>query len=250
MILLLSFQFFGQSNTYQKEITRGIDLREKQNTPWMSTGKELPTLLMKATLSGSITPYTNDSLDKGKQLTKAEFLERKTVPGSNIQPDTAYMDEFEKQEYLLSLKEGGDEPMYYFGKDLYQIEITETVYFSQKTNEFRNEIKSITIFLPAEHPENQKGYQIPIATYDFNEVINFFDNQPDAIWCNPANDAEHKSYADAFELRLFSSYILRVSNPTNLYIVDEFDGDQKQGILQAQEKEYELVEFESNLWEN
>ena len=113
----------------------------------------------------------------------------------------------------------------------------------------RHHIKSLTIFLPADHPDNLRGIQKPIATYDFKDIIKIFKNDPNAIWYNPKNDSEHRSLEEAFELRLFSSYIIKVSNPQDELLSDIYK-TQQEGIIQAQEKEYELLEYESNLWEN
>lgn len=245
---------FGQTPsddelTFKKEIIRAVDLREKQNEPLFSADRELSKLLMDATIAGMITPYTSDSLAKGKSISIADFKKSITIDDGSVPQDTAYMDNDEKEEYLLSLLEQDDEQNYFFGKDLYQMEITEDIYFSKNSSEMRYSIKALTIFLPAEHPDNIRGIQMPVASYDFKEVMKIFKDNPDAIWFNPANDSKHLSLEDAFELRMFSSYIIKVSNPSNDYLVDIHGGNQYQGILQAQEQEYEFLEFESNLWE-
>ena len=77
-----------------------------------------------------------------------------------------------------------------------------------------------------------------------------------AHWYNPENPKQHKSLCDAFELRLFSSRIFKVSNPDdkdiNVIINDEF-GDNPQAakkvLYESQKIEYNLMEFEHNLWE-
>jgi gliding motility associated protien GldN len=235
---------------FKKEIIRAIDLREKQNQPLFSAEREITKLLMEATLSGLITPYCSDSLSHGKLLTVEQFQQRITIDNGEIEEDTSYMDWDEKMTYLEGLAENESTADYFFGKDLYQMELTEVIYFSNNSSEMRYKIKAITIFLPAEHPDNIRGIQQPIATFDFDKVLKVFANNPDAIWFNPSNDSEHRSLADAFELRLFSSYIIKVSNPNDEYLVDIADGNERNGILNSTEKEYELLEFESNFWEN
>jgi hypothetical protein len=75
-----------------------------------------------------------------------------------------------------------------------------------------------------------------------------FRNNPDkAIWFNPQNDAQHKNLADAFELWLFNSYIVKVSNPSDARL-DEIYGGQQQGILASQQAAADLIEYEYNLW--
>ncbi len=250
-IVAISFAQTPQASDlmFKKEITRAIDLREKQNEPLYSAGKEISKLLMDATLSGQITPYTSDSLKEGATLSFKEFQQRITLESDFEILDTAYMDYYEKIDYLEALANREETNDYFFGKDLYQLEMKEIIYFSKKSSEMRHQIKSLTIFLPAEHPDNPRGIQQAIATYDYTEVMKVFKNDPNAIWYNPYNDAEHRTLAEAFDLRLFSSYITKISNPNDEFLSDIYRSE-RQGVIQAQETEYKLLEYESNLWEN
>ena len=47
---------------------------------------------------------------------------------------------------------------------------------------------------------------------------------------------------------LFSSYIIRVSNPDDAYLVDIY-GTPEKGIVASYKTMYELLEYEHNLWE-
>jgi len=76
-----------------------------------------------------------------------------------------------------------------------------------------------------------------------------FRDNPKALWFNPYNDAEHRNLEHAFELRLFSSYLIKISNPSDEYLVDTYGGDPKTGIMASQWKAFELLEYEHNLWE-
>jgi len=254
-LFILSFNLFAQVTEpsdlmFKKEITRAIDLREKQNEPFFSTQREISKLLIDAALAGNITPYSSDSLSKGKALTVKELKKRITIETDELEEDTAFMDDYDKALYLEQLSNGEYETDYFFGKDLYQMEMIETLYFSRKTSEMRHHIKTLTIFLPAEHPNNIRGIQQPIATFDFQELISTLKNNPQAIWYNPKNDAEHLSLISAFELRLFSSYIIKISNPNDEYLVDIYNGNQEKGIMQSSKEEYKLLQIESNFWEN
>jgi len=75
-------------------------------------------------------------------------------------------------------------------------------------------------------------------------------------WYNPQNQKKSMSFADAFELRLFSSRITKVSNPRNQNIVsivaEEYPNDPNQAkmiLYYSQKVEYDLIEYEHNLWE-
>ncbi len=132
---------------------------------------------------------------------------------------------------------------------MYQLEIKEDLLFDKQHSVMEQQIKAITLFIPAGHPDNLKGIQLPIVSFDYSECRKLFTNNPNAIWYNPQNDQEHKSLADAFDLRLFSSYIIKVSNPDDHYLVDIY-GDGKAGIIAAENAAMQLMEFESYLWEN
>lgn len=246
-----SFCFAQQSNThdsdimYKKEITRAVDLREPQNKSLFARGHEITRLLLEALKAGEITAYSSDSLTN--KTSKEEVFELLEIP-SNIPPiDTAYItDPWEKQQAIERLK--NYKPDTYSAQDLYQLEIKETILFDKKHSVMEQQIKALTLFIPAGHPDNLKGIQLPIASFDYAECRNLFSHNPNAIWYNPQNDQEHKNLADAFDLRLFSSYIIKVSNPDNHYLVDIY-GDGKAGIIAAENASLQLLEFESYLWE-
>ena len=130
------------------------------------------------------------------------------------------------------------------------MQIKENLVFDKQRSVMYHDILAITMLVPADHPDNIKGIELPIASFSYKELKQkVFTDNPNAIWYNPYNDAEHKSLADAFELRLFSSYIIKVSNPNDDYLVDIYGGDPKVGIMASQWKEFELLEYEHNLWE-
>lgn len=246
---------------YQKIIWRALDLREKQNQPIFSKSKEITRVIIDAVKEGLITPWVNDSLEESKAVTKEEFLKMIEIPSAEAEvteEDLAFMqndaDDWGGDE---GDEDGGGEPApavksveYFFPKDLYQLQVKENLVFDKQRSVMYHDILAITMFVPADHPDNIKGIELPIASFKFKELKEkVFTDNPNAIWYNPANDAEHKSLADAFELRLFSSYIIKVSNPNDDYLVDVYGGDPKVGIMASQWKEFELLEYEHNLWE-
>lgn len=246
---------------YQKYVWRAIDLREKQNQPIFSKSKEISRVIIDAVKEGLITPYTTDSLEESKVVTKDEFLKAIEIPSMEAEvseEDLAFM---QNEDDDWGDEEGGDEdgeaaaPViagteYFFAKDLYQLQIKENLIFDKQRSVMYHDILAITMLVPADHPDNIKGIELPIASFSYKELKEkVFTDNPNAIWYNPFNDAEHKSLADAFELRLFSSYIIKVSNPNDDYLVDIYGGDPKTGIMASQWKEFELLEYEHNLWE-
>jgi gliding motility associated protien GldN len=237
---------------YKKSVVRALDLREKQNKSMFSRNQEITKILMEAVENGKLTPYHNDSLSS--VISIDQFRERMTIPSELVRIDinnpadtlNAYIEHGPEWRKVVAISQGVE---YYFPKDLYQMEIKEDIIFNKETSRLTYDIHSITFFVPADHPSNVKGIQIPIASFRFKDLVNdTFRDNPHAIWFNSQNDAQHKSLADAFELRLFSSYIIKVSNPDDAYLSDIYN-DQQKGMLGSQWAAQEILEFEHNLWE-
>lgn len=233
---------------FKKTILRAVDLREKQNKPLFSKNKEITKMLIEAVERGDLKPFATDSLEEGRMLTIEEFKENMKIPS-----DQAELTEDEKAIMLAngdsSFMQGGGGVNYYFPRDLYQMQIKEDLIFDKQRSRMYYDVHAITFLVPSDHPANIKGIEIPVASFTYRDVVSVLRDNPNAVWYNPQNDAQHKSIADAFELRLFSSYIIKVSNPDDAYLVDIYGGDQLKGIMSSQWAAFELLEFEHNLWE-
>lgn len=74
-----------------------------------------------------------------------------------------------------------------------------------------------------------------ICTFKYSEIMDLLDNTQ---WKNKFNDAEYRSMREIFELRLFNSYIVNVSN-VNFGV---------NSLEEAQYRKEQLIEFEHHLW--
>lgn len=238
---------------YRKSIWRVIDLREKQNKPMFANNHQITKIIIDAVKAGKLQPYRGDSL--AASFTMEEFNKKLLVP----EAASGLSDEEKKLGFEEESTGGGwgDEPaggakpaaavaMEYFPKQLYQMEMKEDMVFDKKRSRMYHEIQSITLVVPAS--ETAKGYDQPIATFKWADLVKVFRDSPEqAIWFNGSNTAQHKNLADAFDLWLFSSYISKVSNPDDKTLADIYGGDQ-QGIMAAQQVAGEMIEYEYNLW--
>ena len=245
---------------WKKNVWRYIDLREAQNRPLMAKNRELPKVIIEACKEGVIQPYATDSLDR--PVTLDEFMKAMEIPSEEVQyseEELAFLANESGGDDAWGDEEGGEDggegPQassveYFFPSQLYSMQIKEKLIFDKQRSVMYYDIIAITLVVPPDHPDNIKGIELPIASFSYKELSQkVFSNNPKAIWFNPYNDAEHRNLADAFELRLFSSYIAKVSNPDDEYLVDIYGGDPYTGILASQWKAFELLEFEHNLWE-
>jgi gliding motility associated protien GldN len=238
---------------YKKTLIRMVDLREKQNQPIFSKGKEITRIIMDAVKEGKLTAYATDSLETGKVLTLAEFNKACTIL-SDVAPETEEEKAYrEAQGGAENSGWGGAEevvatgPNFFNADELYQMEIKEDYIFDRQRSRMYYDMQCFTMKIPSE--KNIKGIEIPIASFKYKDLVEVFRNDPRAIWFNSQNDSEHRNMADAFDLRLFSSYLIKVSNPKDQYLADIYTGTAKQAILAAQWKANELMEYEHNLWE-
>lgn len=249
---------------FSKTVWRAIDLREKKNRPMFSQNREITKVIIEAVKRGELQAYKNDSLTT--PLTLQEFNQKLTIPdeggglteaekaaGLTEEVDDGWGTPVKKAPANTNFTPAGapttpPAPITneYFPKQLYQLELKEDVIFDKKRSRMYHDIKSISIILPASL--SAIGIEEEVGTFKFSDLVRVFRAHPDqAIWFNTLNDAQHKNLAEAFELWLFSSYIVKISNPADARLEDIYGGP-KQGILAAQQVAEELIEFEYNLW--
>ncbi len=134
----------------------------------------------------------------------------------------------------------------YFARDLTILEIKEDYIFDKQRSRAYNSIQVITIVIPAE--KTVRGFNVPVASFRYKDLDQYFRSNPKCIWYNFKNTAQHKNMADAFDLRLFNARIIKQSNPSDSFLVDLYKGE-KGGLRASEQLEYKLMEFEHNLWE-
>ncbi|WP_139924803.1 gliding motility protein GldN [Hymenobacter sp. DG01] len=254
---------------FRKTIWRAVDLREKQNKPMFSEGKEISRVILDAVKRGELQAYRNDSLTTTLSSTEV-------VSNMSYAEASAGLSDEEKAAGFSDSDLGGSDdgwgapapkkgkggkttakaapkpvapPSYeYRPKDIYQMEIKEDMIFDKKRSRMYHDIKCIGLLVPSTLASNTSGIEKPIGYFKYSDLVRVFRANPDkAIWFNPQNDAQHKNLADAFELWLFNSYIVKVSNPNDARL-DEVYGGQQQGILASQQAASDLIEYEYNLW--
>ncbi|RZJ62454.1 MAG: gliding motility protein GldN [Hymenobacter sp.] len=285
---------------FRKTIWRAIDLREKQNLPMYSDGKEISRVIIDAVKRGELQAYKNDSVtstftakemsenmsyaieapisadgddwgagappaasgkkpaaaddgwgapvasakkpatkrvavldSKGKPVRKNGKIVYKSVPVSSVASTPPPAPKTSEE---------------YRPKDIYQMELSEEMIFDKKRSRMYHQIKTISLKLPSTLKSNVSGLEKNIATFKYADLVKVFRNNPQtAIWFNAQNDAQHKNLADAFELWLFNSYIVKVSNPEGNDLASQYGGE-REGLLASQQVAADLVEYEYNLW--
>ena len=150
-------------------------------------------------------------------------------PGSGPAEEIAVSDEFPVRDFSI-------------------MEVKEEMYFDRIRSRMYHDIMALTVILPAD--KNPALFEKPLASFKYKDLVELFKKMPEkAIWYNTQNFAEHKNFADAFQLRLFSANLIKYANPKDQRIVEIYDQSRKAGLIASQQLEYELIEFENELWE-
>ncbi|MET4073994.1 gliding motility protein GldN [Hymenobacter sp. UYCo722] len=273
---------------FRKSIWRQVDLREKQNKPMFSEGKEISRVIMDAVRRGELQAYKNDSLTS-------------TLTSVEVQSNNSYVDAVDKlsaDEIAAGFKpeSGGDDwgapapkkvapkkvakldaagkPMKdkkgrvimvnapvaatvavakpagneYRPKDIYEMEIKEDMIFDKKRSRMYHDIKSITLLVPSTLASNTSGIEKPIGTFKYSDLVKVFR-------ANPQNAIWFNAENDAQHKNLADAFELWLFNSYITKVsnagdsrLDDIYGGAQQGILAAQQTAADLIEYEYNLW--
>ncbi|MFC5270732.1 gliding motility protein GldN [Adhaeribacter terreus] len=237
---------------YQKTIWRTVDLREKQNKPLFASNRQISKVIIEAVRKGELPIYKNDSLTS--KLTKEQFLANMTLLSEQeeLTPEQIEMGFQQQDEELWPGMEATANnvqgPAEFLPSEMYLLEIKENAVFDKKRSRMYYEIESLSLIVPASLKTNLRQRDFTVGTFKYDDLMKVFRmHKAEARWVNPHNDAEQKNLADALELRLFSSYITKVSNPDNLSLEDLHKGPM-QGLWASRQTADKLLEYEYNLW--
>ena len=263
---------------WKQRLWRRMDLNEKQNQPFFSKGNEITKYLIEWVQSGVLQPYRGDSLKT--KITKEDFMKNLVMEntiGDNALSDaekaagfgteaggsTAGADDGWGDPKPKTPATGGTTPAvndgfnntpkpasadgeHYFPKELSVLEIREDAIFDKQRSRLYYDIQSITVIVPAN--KTTAGFDKTVASFRYKDLDKLFRSNPNCVWYNEQNEAQHKNMADAFDLRLFHARLTKKGNSKD----DDLDtiyGGTKQGLIQSQQLEYKLMEMEHNLWE-
>jgi gliding motility associated protien GldN len=237
-----------------------MDCREKINKPFHAKNHELAKVILDGVRAGLVRPFMNDSLIT--RMDEQTLTEHLTIPEAEaglsaeekalgFKPEDALMGGSDAWDEDSKDKKKGEASVSntYFPKDMYIFEIKMDLIFDKKRSRMYRDIQSVTIIIPAEK-NPAKGVDIPIATFSYKELVEgVFADNPEAIWYNFENPGQHMGLAHAFELNLFNGRIVKMENGDDVYLDTMYGNDQRAALIAAEQIKYDLLEFESLLWE-
>lgn len=240
---------------FKKTIWRRMDLTEKQNKTFNSRNNELSRLLLMAVADGLIKPYMTDSclnLMPDDVLQSNTTVERQGMSGGGFDGgfDGGFGGGFGEPAATTSTTEAKVDAI---PKELFSVlYLKEDLIFDRNRSRMYWYIRTISVALPgsAGAAWNPAGFEKMVAHFRYEDVVNLVRGPyaDRAIWYNNENQAQHRNIGDALELRLFNAPITKISNAENLDI-RQIVSDPFEAILLQQKYEYDLMEYESELWE-
>lgn len=234
----------------KKRIWLRMNLEEKQNKPF----REITKLIIEGVDQGLLTPYENDSLKVA--MTKETFrknLKRPEKGGGLSEEKAWYSTKVNDTEWgdstQASVASEEQTVTYFQPHEVSVIEFEEHWTFVQIESKLVRYIKSITLIIPGRKFET--GLFKVIGTFKYKDLAAYFDRMPQkAVWVNPKNSAENRKLTEAFALGLFSASIVKVENPDDDYLEQIYINDPQKSMMASQWIEEQLIEEESNFWED
>ncbi|MEP1034445.1 gliding motility protein GldN [Ekhidna sp.] len=248
---------------FKKTVWRRMDMKEKQNRPFFSLNGEVSRLLIEAVDEGLLTPYRSDSCINFMPdiiFVSNVSVEREQNPFVGGGFNSGGFDSFgdDSSADAATEEQGEEARQEAIPEDLFSVlYIKEDVIFDRNRSRMYNYIRSFSLALPRDAGSlyNPGGFERQVAHFRYDDVVALFRGPyaDRAKYYNRLNSGKHMNMSDAFELRLFNAPIVKISNPQDLDIrqlySDQMAEDPMSVIVIQQKYEYDLMEYESELWE-
>jgi hypothetical protein len=224
---------------FQRTFWTCVDLRDVRNAPLTHPGQDMVSALIRAFEQGEVKGYTNDSLNQ--LLTQAKFQERLRLP---------IEDHFTEEEVAIALR-NGDSSLYYtmlpdyFGiRDMVKVRIKELAVFDKVHSRMEWRIVSLSLFIPADNKRNGYAYDLEVISFEYAAIASTVFAQGPHCWYRAGNEAASLTLKAAFDQRLFYSYVEKVSNARDEWLVEQYGN---QAYIKGQEQRYALMDLEYSL---
>ena len=224
---------------WERKLWRVIDVREKMNISFRSPHKPFFTIMKDMAENGDIAVFKDEGF--------REPLTIDEIAGTFSRIDTTTTIDYDTYEEKVTIVKNDLN-----WEDIRQFRLKEVWYFDKETSRLKSRILGIAPLI--DRIDTDTG------EYKYTEVL-FWIYYPEAKDHfarvrveNDDNDISPMSWYDLFEMRMFSSYITKRSNPLDMRLKDIYtEGtDELRGVdrLMASDKiKAELFNFEHDLWE-
>lgn len=225
---------------WKKRVWREIDVRQKQNMPFIYPGDE-------NTGGGSFIEILIDAVKKGKMMAYSPMDERFTTAFTKDQimdvlvgkPDTVYVENLETglQEMKVSRTE-------FDPNSITKFRIKEDVIFDRNLG---RKVTRIIGIAPLLDKKSSSGEFLGNAPFFWLYYPDIRDVLAQYEVFNPENDVARMTWDDYFEGRFFASYIYKISNPFDARFKD-FGMSEMDILNEGQRVSDELFNKEHDMW--
>ncbi|MEC8739069.1 MAG: gliding motility protein GldN [Bacteroidota bacterium] len=236
---VIPYRFIREGNIkYAKRIHRIIDTREKQNKVMHWPRNPLHKIIYEAVMDGEVKAYKSDSLSSF--YTPEEVAERGIVKENTTIQDPLYPDDPD-----MVIDTTIDIP--FESKYITKYRIMEDWLFDYNYGDFRARIIAIAPLYRPVVGGVELGDQ-PLFYAKLDDLRPIFVNQE---LFNRFNDAARISFDDFFQMRMFSSYIVKQSNQDDIDLkyMEQFEEDGVRLLLESDRIKNQLFILEHDLWE-
>lgn len=223
---------------FSKRVWREIDVRDKVNTIFASPKSRLITILTDAIMADELTAY--DATPTKEDVNGDEFSAVLSAKDAMAKfADSVFVPVFDQDGNQTggSMKPGEFNP-----DSIVKFRIKEDWIFDKQRSMFEPRIVGIAPIIKVSKAGQTLDEQPAFWVY-FPEARNILVTKT-AV--NRTNDMAGLSYDDIFMKRIFSSYVVKESNPDDLRIKDYAIGIDK--LYESERVKKALMDFEHDLW--
>lgn len=236
---VIPYRYIREANVkWAKRIERVIDVREKMNKLMDWPRSPFYKVIHDKVMDGTLKAYKNDSFTSF--YTPEDVMERGLTRMTTTVRDMSNPDdETAVKDSLIEIK--------FDASKIKKYRIMEDWIFDHNYSDFRAKIIAIApifrqVFAGQELPEKPFYW---VKMDDLRPII------VNVELYNVSNDAARLSYDDFFQLRMFSSYIVKESNvyDFDINVFDEFKDDGIAAQLESDRIKNDLFILEHDLWQ-
>lgn len=234
------YRYIREANVkWSKRVHRVIDVREKQNKVMHWPRNPFYLMVWNAAMDGEVSAYQNDSLTSIKtpeDILKEISIESTVMVPNPDNPNDPY------DLVPITVKETL-EP-----SKIQKYRLMEDWIFDYNYSDFRARIIAIA---PLIKPLTESGIElgeIPLYWLKMDDLRDILSRQE---VFNAKNDAARMSFDHWFQMRQFSSYVVKENNNYDLDIAmfEEFRDDGVEALLESDRIKNDLFILEHDLWE-
>jgi len=234
------YRYIREANVkWSKRIHRIIDVREKQNKVMHWPRNPFYLMIWNAAMDGDVVAYANDSLTSIK--TPEDILKEVSIQTTVQVPNPE--NPGDPYDLISTIVFETYEP-----EQIAKYRLMEDWIFDFNYSDFRARIIAIAplIRLPTE-----SGIDLGEVPIYWLKMEDLRDKLVQQEVFNSKNDAARMSFDHWFQMRQFSSYIVKESNMYDLDIAqfEEFRDDGVEALLESDRIKNDLFILEHDLWE-